>query len=135
MKIPAKAEYALKALLELSLHWPSQEPLAISAIAARQRIPLKFLTQILLSLKSLGLVESSRGKQGGYMLRKEPSAINLTDVLGPYIFRGSKQKSFSVINEVLQEMDTLALAYLNKMTFDQLLKRERASAKMPMYTI
>ena len=48
MKIIAKTDYACRALLELSLHWPKQEPLQVTAIADNQQIPIKFLIHILI---------------------------------------------------------------------------------------
>ena len=136
MKIPAKTDYAIKALLELSLHWPKQEPLGIHAIAVHQGIPLKFLTQILLHLKSLGFVESSRGKQGGYILKKSPSRISLADVIGNTIALGVvSKKGSSVVNEVLLEIDSLMAKRLKEITFEEMIKRERALGKTPMYTI
>jgi Rrf2 family protein len=70
MKLSAKSDYALRAILELSLHWPKNEPLSLTTIAKRQQIPLKFLSHILLHLKDIGLVHSLRGKEGGYLLAK-----------------------------------------------------------------
>ena len=135
MNIPLKAEYSLKALLELSLHWPKQGPLAVNIISRQQKIPLKFLTQILLSLKSMGLVESIRGKQGGYILKKNPSKISVLDVLSPYIKGPGKHKSRSMIDQILDESDIQMMGHLAKINFDDIVKRERTSAKAPMYTI
>lgn len=82
MKISAKIDYACRALLELSLHWPNREPLPIDAIAQRQQIPITFLIQILIDLKRIGYVESIRGKNGGYRLAQTPREIKLSDVVG-----------------------------------------------------
>lgn len=133
MNIPAKSHYALKALLELSLHWPKQEPLAINTIAKRQDIPLKFLTQILLHLKAIGLVESIRGKQGGYILRKKPSRISLADIL--MTNAKQKRKKSGIIDEVLSEIDEIFFTTAKQITFEELVKRERRLTKTPMYTI
>ena len=135
MNIPVKSEYALKALFELSMHWPKDEPMPIHIISKRQGIPLKFLTQILLNLKTMGLVESIRGKQGGYILRKNPSQISVFDVLGPYIKGSGKRKVHSVVDQVLHEMDAVVMDHLVKITFERIVKRERTLNKAPMYTI
>ena len=63
--ISQRAKYALRALLVLA-EAPPGEPLMISEISKRQAIPKKFLEQILLELKRAGLVESRRGRLGGY---------------------------------------------------------------------
>jgi len=81
VRISAKGEYALRALLELSLNHHKQEVTSIQEIAQRQDIPLKFLEQILLSLKKAGLIESRRGNTGGYYLLKQPEEITVGEVL------------------------------------------------------
>jgi Rrf2 family protein len=75
-----KAKYALRALLELAEAGPG-EALLISDIAARQRLPRKFLEQILLELKRRGVVQSKRGRSGGYALLKPASAISFGEVI------------------------------------------------------
>lgn len=75
-----KAKYALRALLMLAAN-STEHPLLIADIADAQRIPKKFLEQILLDLKFNGLVASRRGKHGGYVLLKPADLITLADVM------------------------------------------------------
>ena len=56
-------------------------PIAISEIADSEQIPRRFLEGILLALRNMGLVNSVRGKAGGYRLAKEPSEIRLAEVI------------------------------------------------------
>ena len=77
--ITQKARYAFKALIVLA--GESQDRLRTEAIAARGAIPRKFLERILLELKASGLIESRRGRAGGYALVKHPSEITLGAVL------------------------------------------------------
>lgn len=79
--ISQKAKYALRALVVLARAGSSDEALMISDIAERQRIPKKFLEQILLELKHRGIVMSRRGKSGGYLLLKSPDAVTFGEVL------------------------------------------------------
>jgi len=79
--ISQKAKYALRALIALARSEDPNEVLLISEIAEQQRIPKKFLEQILLDLKHHGIVVSRRGKSGGYMLLKEPADITFGEVL------------------------------------------------------
>lgn len=81
MKISAKGEYALRAILQLSLNYRKQEVTSIQEISERQDIPLKFLEQILLILKKAGLIDSKRGNAGGYFLLKKPEEISVGEVL------------------------------------------------------
>ncbi|MFM7540686.1 MAG: RrF2 family transcriptional regulator [Planctomycetota bacterium] len=81
MKLSAKAEYGCVALLELARANSTGQPVRIRSIAASQGIPERFLVQILLVLKSAGLVESTRGASGGYRLSREPAEITVLDVM------------------------------------------------------
>ena len=81
MKLSKKSEYGLRALLELTLAHGTDTVLQRHDIAARQRIPVEFLEQILLSLKRAGLLSSRRGMKGGYRLIKQPSDITLGQVI------------------------------------------------------
>lgn len=79
--ISQKAKYALRALVALAKADRPGEALFISDIAEQQRIPKKFLEQILLDLKHHGIVVSRRGKAGGYLLLKKPTEITFGEVL------------------------------------------------------
>ncbi len=80
MRITYKGDYALKALLDLALHY-DQGLSTIHDIAKRINAPVKFLEQVLLELKNGGFVESRRGKIGGYLLAKSPSRITLGEAV------------------------------------------------------
>ena len=75
-----KAKYALRALLHLA-EAPEGEAVLISEIATKHHIPKKFLEQILLDLKNHGVVQSWRGRSGGYALLKPASEISFGQVL------------------------------------------------------
>ena len=76
--ISQKAKYALRALVALV---NAGDSLMIGEIAARKNIPRKFLEQILLELKHHGIVQSRRGKLGGYSLLMPPDRITYGQVL------------------------------------------------------
>jgi Rrf2 family protein len=75
-----KTQYAFRALTHLALNYGG-EPVRISTIAIQQRIPLKFLENILVELKNADLLESKKGKGGGYILKVSPKKINLATVI------------------------------------------------------
>src|SRR3954452_15988931 len=77
----AKAEYACIAMLELAAHCSRPQPVRLKAIAEAHHIPQRFLVQILLQLKGSGLVVSTRGAAGGYVIGRSPKTITLADVL------------------------------------------------------
>lgn len=77
----AKTEYACVALLELALHHNDPTPLRLKAISDKHEISHRFLVQILLQLKSAGLVASTRGASGGYHLGRPPERITVADIV------------------------------------------------------
>src|SRR5258705_10064809 len=80
MRISAKADYAIRALVELAAD--VQRPLVCEGIAAAQHIPSRFLKSVLRDLRRTGLVRSQRGCEGGYWLGRDAAAIALADVVG-----------------------------------------------------
>jgi Rrf2 family protein len=78
--ISQKAKYALRALSALA-RAGGKTPMQIADIAEQQKIPKKFLEQILLELKRRGLVMSRRGKEGGYLLLRPAHEITFGEVL------------------------------------------------------
>lgn len=81
MNISAKTEYACIAVLELAARYKHRKPVRIRDIAEANGIPSRFLVQILLQLKSAGIVGSTRGASGGYQLVKAPHEITLAEVM------------------------------------------------------
>ena len=75
-----KSKYALKATIALAREF-GQGPVLISDIAQRERIPRKFLELILLELRNTGILQSRKGKGGGYFLAREPDHVSLGEVL------------------------------------------------------
>jgi len=80
MKITYKGDYALKALLDLAIHYEKGVS-TINDVAKRIDAPVKFLEQVLLDLKKGGFVESKRGNVGGYQLSKDPVKITIGQVV------------------------------------------------------
>lgn len=81
MRVSYKGDYALKAILELSLRYGHGEAVSISEIASSGDMPEKFLEQILLALKNGGFVKSKRGANGGFYLSKPPKDITVGEVI------------------------------------------------------
>jgi Rrf2 family protein len=75
-----KAKYALRALLAMAQE-PSGEPMHIADIAAAENIPRKFLEATLLELRKRGILESVRGRGGGYRLARPPEQILFGEVI------------------------------------------------------
>ncbi len=80
MKISTRGRYALRLMLDLAL-CPAGTPVCLRDIARRQEISEKYLEQIISMLNKAGFVQSIRGAQGGYLLKKEPSEYTVGEIL------------------------------------------------------
>jgi Rrf2 family protein len=80
VRISAKAEYAVRAAVELAAA-PDEKPIKAERIATAQNIPLNFLENILGELRHSGVVRSHRGAEGGFRLAKPPEQITIADVI------------------------------------------------------
>ncbi len=144
MKISAKMDYACRAVLELSLHWPNTAPLQIQTIAQRQDIPIKFLNQILIHLKQSGCVDSIRGKSGGYLLRNAPREIRLSDIIknsgglepsAAHRHPVSPNMSRHALEGIWQELDDVVLEKLQGIDFEAICHRVRSQEKALIFEI
>ena len=80
MRISAKADYAVRAAVELAAA-PDDRPVKAERIATRQGMPLNFLENILGELRHSGIVRSQRGADGGFWLAKDPQEVTVADVI------------------------------------------------------
>jgi Rrf2 family protein len=81
LKLSVKSDYAVRAVLSLARRYGTGEATRIEEIAQENGIPANYLVQILIELKSGQLVQSLRGKDGGYRLARRPSEISFADVV------------------------------------------------------
>jgi Rrf2 family protein len=133
MRISAKAEYACIAMLQLAAHFREVIPVRIKTIADNQRIPQRFLVQILLQLKTAGLVVSVRGASGGYQLARAPEQISLADIISAVTDRSPDARSDTLavasssalraIRSVWQELQAEEQRRLEELTLAELARR------------
>ena len=109
MRVSAKADYAIRAMVELAA--AGEGPVKGERVAQAQAIPIKFLENILLDLRRAGLVESQRGAEGGYWLARPAAEITLAQVIravdGPLASvrgRRSEQLEYAGSAEPLREV-------------------------------
>ncbi|HUX03610.1 MAG TPA: Rrf2 family transcriptional regulator [Acidimicrobiales bacterium] len=81
MRVSTRGDYASRALLSLALRDDRSTPTSVRELADRTGLPQPYLEQILLSLKSVGLVRSKRGVGGGYVLARSSESITLAEVV------------------------------------------------------
>jgi Rrf2 family protein len=146
MKITYKGDYALKALLDLALHYEKGLS-TINDVAKHIDAPVKFLEQVLLGLKKGGFVESKRGNIGGYQLAKDPSEITLGQVIryidGPIEPIGCVEKGYSncsdlrrcIFKGIWQKVAFATSDIIDNITFDKLRQQINSSSKVLTYSI
>jgi Rrf2 family protein len=80
MHVTAKADYAVRAVIELA-DSAQDAPRKVDEVARAQNIPVSFLENILTQLRSSGIVRSQRGPEGGYWLARPAAEVNLADII------------------------------------------------------
>lgn len=80
MHLSKRGEYGLRAMIYLASQYKDKRRVTIREIAEREKVPIKFLEQILLSLKNAGLLQSKMGVGGGYYLARPASTITLGQI-------------------------------------------------------
>ena len=138
MRVSQKAEYALRAMLDLALHAPSQGGTRSSEIAKRTGVPRKFLEAILLDLHKAGFVSSKRGPDGGHWLSRDPSRVTVASILeaidGPTAVadRGGPGASAAdaCLHRLWTRVDGAVSAVVSSVTLEQL--RREADTQAPI---
>jgi Rrf2 family protein len=138
MKITFKGDYALKAILDLSLFSSEGRVVSLSDVSRRQDIPFAFLEQIMLILKKAGYVQSKTGKGGGFILVKRPEDITLGEIIrlieGPIepIACGVKnqpsgcaEEKRCAFREVWVQVTEAISGIVDTVTFAQIMRRTR----------
>ncbi len=136
MRVTAKADYAVRAVVELA-EADEDSPRKGDDIAGAQGIPLSFLENILTQLKASGLVRSQRGREGGYWLARPAAEITLAEVIraveGPLAsIRGERPEnvSYEGAATALQEV-WIALRASLRGVLDQVTIADVASGQLP----
>ena len=141
MRVSSRADYGVRALFDLALHY-GQGPTQSRDIAARQQIPEAYLHQVLGALNRAGLVRSTRGPSGGHELASEPGAITLWDVL--VVLDGPDRRahphpepidSQDVVHRVWHELQCQSVDFLHSISLATLIERQRSRQPVPNYSI
>ncbi len=133
MKLSQKCYYAIKCLLDFYSNENKQNPIQIKKTVIKQNIPMKFLQNILLDLKKAGYIDSKKGPNGGYFLKKNAKEISLKEMIelidGPIDWAFIKEKNNSkiesknatkVIAHFLNEANKPLKEFLESKTLEEL---------------
>ncbi len=136
MNITSKGRYALRVMLDLAQH-QADGFISLKTVAERQGISMKYLEAIVGNLKKAELLESSRGKEGGYRLNREPAAYSVEEILRSIednlapvscIRDGSITCDRAAVCQTIpmwKELDEITNAYLKTVTLEDLLTGEK----------
>jgi Rrf2 family protein len=136
MHVTAKADYAVRAVIELA-DSAQDSPRKVDQLAQAQSIPVSFLENILTQLRSSGIVRSQRGPEGGYWLAKPAEEVNLAQIIraveGPLVgVRGQlpEEVAYAGSAESLQQVWVALRANLRKV-LEHVTVADVASGKLP----
>ena len=145
MELSCKSEYAILALLEMATHYENGEPMQIRQIALQQKIPDRYLEQLLATLRRGGIVKSQRGSKGGYLLAREPRKISIFEILecleGLDVQTGEQNTNptrldNSVVSEIWQEARQAAKSVLQNYSLQDLCEKRDSRKQLDiMYYI
>ena len=136
MNVTTRGRYALRVILDLAQHGGSGF-VSLKTVAERQDISMKYLEAIVCELKKAGLLESGRGKEGGYRLSRTPEDYSvgeilrvLEDNLAPVACIKAGSVDCAHAGECMtlpmwRELDELTNAYLDRVTLQDLLSGEK----------
>jgi Rrf2 family protein len=136
MHVTAKADYAVRAVVELA-DSAQDSPRKVDELAQAQSIPVSFLENILTQLRSSGIVRSQRGPEGGYWLAHPPEEVNLAQIIraveGPLVgVRGQRPEEVAYAGsaESLQQVWVALRANLRKV-LEHVTVADVAAGKLP----
>jgi Rrf2 family transcriptional regulator, cysteine metabolism repressor len=133
MHVSAKADYGLRAILELSIAY-GRGTIQSADIAASQNIPESYLVQLLNQLRKSGMIRSVRGPRGGHELARKPDELTVGDVLtvldGPLDLLGKGEErptsgSDELFKEVWSDVESAIQGALESVTFAELVSRQQ----------
>ena len=146
MRITYKGDYALKAVLDLAIHY-GRGVVTIHDLARRIDAPAKFLEQVLFDLKRGGFIESRRGNTGGYLLTRPPAEITLGEVIrfidGPLEpiscvrqeYSSCSDKPKCVFKDIWQKVYWATSDIVDNINFEELAAKAGAAKRELAYSI
>jgi Rrf2 family protein len=138
MRLSTRSRYGVRLMLALGIN-ENKGPIFLKDIARSEEISEKYLSQIIIPLKASGLLNTFRGAHGGYLLSRPASQIKLREIIEPLEGDLSlvdcvkkpdmcNRSTECITRNVWDEMSSLLLDFLDKLTLDDLIKKYNANA-------
>ncbi len=136
MRISSRVEYGINALIDIAAASEKGSPITAQQIASKHSFSVKFLEQILSSLRQNKFVYAEKGRLGGYRLLKKPENITLTsiiEILDDSIFGSTEQdipnssheKDF-ILDEIYSDFNNCLVNYADNITLKELCERDNS---------
>jgi len=142
MKFSTKVRYALRFMLNLALHYKKNNNTKLNEVAKEEDISIKYLEQIVMTLKASGLLNVARGANGGYALSKSPEKIKLLEIIETINGNISiiecitneevcgKQTNCTTLREVWNPLNTMIKNFFTNMTLKDLVDSHKNQKNM-----
>ena len=137
MRISQKLDYACRAMAQLAKRYDGRTITRLEELAQREAVSANFLVQILNDLRRAGVIESRRGKAGGYLLARPPEAITLREIVDAVepsllnITTHTEGESGNAVRQIWQSVSDRTRDQLESIDLKQLTER----GNEPMYYI
>lgn len=135
MKLSTRGRYAVRAMVDIAMYH-GETPVLLRDVAERQQLSLHYLENIFVRLRTAGLVKSTRGARGGFVLAKLPSEIPLSEIVN--VLEGPiapvecvndpavcERASFCAVRDLWVEMGAAASKVLESVTLQDLVEWEK----------
>jgi Rrf2 family protein len=142
MKLSTRGRYGVRLMLDLALHY-GEGPILLKDISKRQEISEKYLWQLINPLKTMGLISSTRGSHGGYVLAKSPGEISLKEIVR--VLEGSlclvdcvenpslcERSQTCTSRDIWSEASNQLSQMLESMTLDKMVARQKSKNREAM---
>lgn len=136
MQLSKKCEYALRAIIYLASNQEGNNVITqISKISEKEKMPVKFLEAIMVTLKKGGILQSIRGTTGGYQLIKRPEKITLGEIIRIIDgdekignapgdgYTGSTNGAIAVLEQIVDEANNAASKVYDRTTIEEIVDR------------
>lgn len=133
-----KAQYGLRAIVSLASHY-GKGPLQAKEIATSQGVPVRYLELLLSQLRRARIVDATRGKNGGYILAKEPASITVLDVvtafegrviISPMRDEKEKEGNPGSLSFIWKEAEKRVVEYLGSLNIAEVLELIQSNKEM-----
>jgi len=117
MDITKAARAALNALVDIASHSTNDQPVSVPELAKRQHLSISRLELLLRPLREYGIIKSTKGRRGGYVLSQDPRVITIKDiVLAMNLIKKRKVELSDIAKDLYQSLETYMLSCMANVT-------------------